>query len=155
LDDKTVIANWVIGTEAWFTLYNANAVVTQAKGELKDGVEMASGFAAQNGLVQNVKTVVKKIDGQEAINFAVLMKTVGEPSEWGVEKPEGTVVTDFGYLDMLKVQTAFGVYQTTGDPSQLMPLLPNLKTNFVYMGKDGSAMGMGYLKAYIGMFDKE
>lgn len=155
LDDKTVIENWVTGNEAWFTLYNANIVVTQAKSELKNGVEMASGLAVQNKLIKNAKTVVKKIDGQEAINFAVLMKTVGDPSEWGVEKPEGTVVTNFGYLDMLKVQTAFGIYQTTGDPSQLMPLLPNLNTKFVYMGKDGSAMGMGYLKAYIGMFDKE
>ena len=144
VDNETKIENWIVGEEAWFELYSAKATVGLLKSSLKDAVEQISGAAVQYGMAANQRTIVKTENGVELVNFAILMKTVGDEDEWdAVGKPKmGVINAEFTCLDLIKYQG--------GDQAQVA----NAYTNYARAGFDASAMGFGYMEVFVGMINK-
>jgi uncharacterized repeat protein (TIGR02543 family) len=66
----TKIENWVVGNEAWFKAFDVTAAVPTIQVSVNTAVQYAT-----NG----TKTVLNK---DNKINFAILMKGVGDNSEW-------------------------------------------------------------------------
>ena len=129
LVNDTDIQNWVIGTEAWFTAYNATPAVTEVKTSLEGGVQQV---AQMLGVARTV------VNADSKVNFAVLMKTVGENSEWVNDNVGvGSLNLNVGVFDAIKL--------AGGDMSQAY----NIGCKYAKFGKDASALGFGYIEGLV------
>lgn len=145
MDNDTVIENWVTGGEAWFELYNATSTVADLKIKLNGAVEQYSSMAVDCKKAENVRTIVKWEDGVQKVNFAIIMKTVGDYEDWeAVDKKHqmGSLAANFGCFDLIKF--------AGGDQAQL----DNVATGYARYGIDASALGFGYMEVFVGMIDK-
>ena len=129
LDAETQIENWVSGSETWFTLYNAKTTVTELKTMINSGVVQGSASAVSNGIPEaNDRTILKMENGKELVNFAILMKSVGEESNWPYEDGKtvySPLVTNFACFDPIKSQS--------GDTTQL----GLTASNYAFVAREG------------------
>ena len=130
----TDIQNWVVGTEAWFNAYKAASVVNEAKTTVEEYVQMGNQQAGTN------RTAVK----DNKINFVILMRSVGETSEWQNDNiGMGSVKVNMPVFDLVKL--------AGGDLSQF----GNMGSQLIRFGKDGSELGFGWMEGFIGLVDAE
>ncbi len=152
LKNGTDIQNWITGYEAWFAANYATTAVTDAKSLLDAGViqssQQVTGYMQQQLGMANF-SVNKKVANGETINFAILMKTSGDTSDW-VGHPIGhgsiDVTFESGYaaFDPAALQAGAAV----GDMSQAYNLINN---NYAKFATENALFG--YMEGYIGMID--
>lgn len=90
LINDTLVENWVTGSEAWFTAYNAGVAVTGIKAQLDQGVQYVSG---------SKRTVVKvdAVTGTETVNFVLLVRQNGD--DWSEDDGISTIILNVGAFD--------------------------------------------------------
>ena len=82
---NTDIQNWVLGTEAWFNAYNVSGEVGKIKAQVDTAVRLATGGAPvlnEVGEVIGATGGAKTVVSNQRVNFAILIKGMGDNSEW-------------------------------------------------------------------------
>ncbi|MBE7080661.1 MAG: hypothetical protein E7371_05425 [Clostridiales bacterium] len=130
----TDIQNWVVGSEAWFTAYSATSAVAAIKTGLEDAVQQVSQMVGVS------RTVINP-DGK--VNFAVLMKTTGDTSDWVNDNVgHGTLNLNITTFDTVKL--------SQGDTAQAM----NIGSKYAKFANDASALGFGYIEGLVEIINK-
>lgn len=132
--NDTDIQNWVVGSEAWFTAYSATSAVASIKADLEGAVQMV---AQQVGASRTV------VNPDDKVNFAVLMKTTGDTSEW--------VNDNVGHGSLnLNVTTFDTVKLAGGDLTQAY----NIGCKYAKFANDATALGFGYIEGLVEIINK-
>lgn len=82
---NTDIQNWVLGTEAWFNAYNVSGEVGKIKAQVDTAVRLVTGGDAvknEAGEIIGATGGAKTVVSNQRVNFAILIKGMGENSDW-------------------------------------------------------------------------
>lgn len=140
LINGTDIQNWVNGNEAWFKAQGLGSVIGSIKSLIDPGLKEATGMLGQT------KTVVKNQAGGEYVNFAVLVRQIGDNSEWIADKKEE------GYLSGMDSNFINGYLKSKY--SSCSEALDALRPGFSYMDIEyvGFMQAAGYSMDVMGAY---
>lgn len=138
--NDTDIQNWVVGTEAWFTAYNANVAV----GLIRTKVDAATRYASGGTPIMDGQELVGATGGartvisNDKVNFAVLMKTVGDTATWENDN------VGHGTLGLQNI-AIFDTSKLAGNPAEAL----NVGSKYAKFDYDATALGFGYIMGLV------